>query len=108
MKFVDQICLFFRLRIVFNWFLFAYSGYLSTDQTLQLWDRIIGFESLRILPGMFDIHTTHIHERKVLFTFSPVHPLLYYEWMKTYYCCGLGESPPTLCHTYNIFIIIYL
>ncbi|XP_065058679.1 TBC1 domain family member 19-like [Rhopilema esculentum] len=38
------------LRIVFNWIMFAFSGYLATDQTLQLWDRIFGFDSLELLP----------------------------------------------------------
>jgi len=38
------------LRIVFNWIVFAFSGYLATDQTLQLWDRILGFDSLELLP----------------------------------------------------------
>eukprot|EP00111_Clytia_hemisphaerica_P002773 TCONS_00007801-protein len=37
------------LRIVFSWFLFAFSGYLATDQTLQLWERVLGFDSLRLL-----------------------------------------------------------
>jgi len=37
------------LRIVFNWFIFAYSGYLATEETLQLWDRIFGYDSLLIL-----------------------------------------------------------
>ena len=37
--------------MVFNWLLFAFSGYLSTDQTLQLWDRILGYNSLQLLPG---------------------------------------------------------
>ena len=37
------------LRIVFNWFIFAYSGYLATEETLHLWDRIFGYDSLLIL-----------------------------------------------------------
>ena len=42
-----------RLRLIFSWLLFAFSGYLATDQTLQLWDRMLGFNSLVILPGNF-------------------------------------------------------
>jgi len=38
------------LRIVFNWLHFAFAGYLATDETLQLWDRILGYNSLHILP----------------------------------------------------------
>lgn len=41
----------FRLRIAFKWMVRAFSGYLSTDQLLLLWDRILGYESLEIVAG---------------------------------------------------------
>ncbi|XP_061921240.1 TBC1 domain family member 19 isoform X2 [Entelurus aequoreus] len=34
------------LRIAFKWMVRAFSGYLSTDQLLFLWDRILGYDSL--------------------------------------------------------------
>uniref|UniRef100_A0A3B3ZYQ5 Rab-GAP TBC domain-containing protein n=1 Tax=Periophthalmus magnuspinnatus TaxID=409849 RepID=A0A3B3ZYQ5_9GOBI len=34
------------LRIAFKWMVRAFSGYLSTDQLLLLWDRILGYDSL--------------------------------------------------------------
>lgn len=37
------------LKLVFNWFLFAYSGYLATEEILQVWDRILGYDSLHLL-----------------------------------------------------------
>ncbi|KAM9501058.1 TBC1 domain family member 19 [Clarias gariepinus] len=37
------------LRIAFKWMVRAFSGYLSTDQLLLLWDRILGYESLEIV-----------------------------------------------------------
>lgn len=40
-----------RLRIAFKWMVRAFSGYLSTDQLLLLWDRILGYESLEIVAG---------------------------------------------------------
>ena len=40
-----------RLRIAFRWIVRAFSGYLSTDQLLILWDRILGYDSLEIVAG---------------------------------------------------------
>uniref|UniRef100_A0A8C1XVC7 TBC1 domain family, member 19 n=1 Tax=Cyprinus carpio TaxID=7962 RepID=A0A8C1XVC7_CYPCA len=37
------------LRIAFKWIVRAFSGYLSTDQLLLLWDRILGYNSLEIV-----------------------------------------------------------
>ncbi|RXN35441.1 TBC1 domain family member 19 [Labeo rohita] len=37
------------LRIAFKWIVRAFSGYLSTDQLLLLWDRILGYDSLEIV-----------------------------------------------------------
>ncbi|CAG04574.1 unnamed protein product, partial [Tetraodon nigroviridis] len=37
------------LRIAFKWIVRAFSGYLSTDQLLILWDRILGYDSLEIV-----------------------------------------------------------
>lgn len=42
---------FCRLRIAFKWIVRAFSGYLSTDQLLILWDRILGYDSLEIVAG---------------------------------------------------------
>ena len=38
------------LRIAFNWIFYAFCGYLEIDQVLILWDRIIGYDTLEILP----------------------------------------------------------
>jgi len=38
------------LRIAFNWIFYAFCGYLEIDQVLILWDRIIGYDSLEVLP----------------------------------------------------------
>uniref|UniRef100_A0A3Q3IHR1 Rab-GAP TBC domain-containing protein n=1 Tax=Monopterus albus TaxID=43700 RepID=A0A3Q3IHR1_MONAL len=37
------------LRIAFKWMVRAFSGYLSTDQLLLLWDRILGYDSLEVI-----------------------------------------------------------
>ncbi|XP_063042692.1 TBC1 domain family member 19 isoform X2 [Engraulis encrasicolus] len=37
------------LSIAFKWMVRAFSGYLSTDQLLFLWDRILGYDSLEIV-----------------------------------------------------------
>jgi hypothetical protein len=38
------------LEIAFNWIFHAFVGYLAVDQLFMLWDRIIGFNSLLVLP----------------------------------------------------------
>ncbi|XP_022220895.1 TBC1 domain family member 19 [Drosophila obscura] len=38
------------LRVVFKWLMRAFSGHLPPDQLLILWDLILGFDSLEILP----------------------------------------------------------
>lgn len=38
------------LRIAFNWIFYGFCGYLEIDQVLSLWDRIIGYDSLEVLP----------------------------------------------------------
>ncbi|KAG2373858.1 hypothetical protein C9374_011743 [Naegleria lovaniensis] len=38
------------LEIAFNWIFHAFAGYLAVDQLLLLWDRILGFSNLYILP----------------------------------------------------------
>lgn len=37
--------------MAFKWLVRAFSGYLSTDQLLLLWDRILGYDSLEIVAG---------------------------------------------------------
>ncbi|KAK1889610.1 TBC1 domain family member 19 [Dissostichus eleginoides] len=37
------------LRIAFKWMVRAFSGYLSSDQLLLLWDRILGYDSLEVV-----------------------------------------------------------
>lgn len=38
------------LKIAFKWLMRAFSGFLASDEVLLLWDRIIAFDSLEILP----------------------------------------------------------
>lgn len=47
---INNIC-YFSLKIAFKWLVRAFSGYLSSDQVLLLWDRILAYNSLEILPG---------------------------------------------------------
>jgi hypothetical protein len=52
------------LQIAFPWIQFAFSSYLGVEQTLILWDRILGFDSLNILPvlaaAMFSFRSTSL------------------------------------------------
>lgn len=38
------------LSLAFPWIRFGFATYLETDQVLQLWDRLVGFERLELLP----------------------------------------------------------
>ena len=38
------------LQLAFKWIFYAFAGYLDPDQLLGLWDRIIGFDSLLVVP----------------------------------------------------------
>ncbi|KAL8612925.1 hypothetical protein ACOMHN_035002 [Nucella lapillus] len=38
------------LKIAFKWLMRAFSGFLDSDQVLLLWDRVLAFDSLEILP----------------------------------------------------------
>ncbi|XP_076334413.1 TBC1 domain family member 19 isoform X1 [Tachypleus tridentatus] len=40
----------FRLKIAQKWIMRMFAGYLSVDQVLLLWDRILAYDSLEILP----------------------------------------------------------
>ena len=40
------------LKTAFHWMMFAFCGTLEVDQLFLLFDRILGFESLEILPIM--------------------------------------------------------
>ncbi len=48
-----KVYLFFSLKIAFKWLVRAFSGYLASDQVLLLWDRVLAYNSLLILPGRF-------------------------------------------------------
>lgn len=37
------------LRLVFNWLIYAFAGYLETEQLLLLWDRIFAYDSMELL-----------------------------------------------------------
>lgn len=39
-----------RLRVVFKWLMKAFSGYLPAEQVLQLWDLLLAYNSIQILP----------------------------------------------------------
>ena len=38
------------MRLAAPWIAFAFAGYLPPEQTLLLWDRVLGFDSLEPLP----------------------------------------------------------
>lgn len=37
------------LRLAFNWLIYAFAGYLDTEQLLLLWDRIFAYDSMELL-----------------------------------------------------------
>lgn len=40
----------FRVKIVFKWIMRGFSGHLPPEQLLYLWDLILGYDSLEIIP----------------------------------------------------------
>jgi len=38
------------LKVAFNWIVFAFAGYLEPDQILALWDRVLAWDSLIVIP----------------------------------------------------------
>lgn len=38
------------IRVVFKWLMKGFSGYLLPEQLLNLWDMIIAYDSLEVLP----------------------------------------------------------
>lgn len=42
--------IFYRIRIVFKWIMRGFSGHLPPEQLLCLWDLILGYDSLEIIP----------------------------------------------------------
>lgn len=43
-------CNFRRVRVVFKWIVKAFSGHLPPEQVLNLWDLILAYDSLEIVP----------------------------------------------------------
>ncbi len=39
------------IKIVFKWLMRGFSGYLASSQLLELWDRVLAYNSLEILSG---------------------------------------------------------
>jgi len=54
------------LRLAFKWLVRAFSGYLSSEQVLLLWDRILGYDSVELLPilaaAIFSFRKTNLLE----------------------------------------------
>lgn len=42
--------MFYSIRVVFKWLMRAFSGHLPPEELLILWDLILGFDSLEIIP----------------------------------------------------------
>ncbi|CAG5929179.1 unnamed protein product [Menidia menidia] len=49
----------------------AFSGYLSTDQLLLLWDRILGYDSLEVVAGIKLMSKSHERACLSLFYLTP-------------------------------------
>lgn len=68
-----------RLRIAFKWMVRAFSGYLSTDQLLLLWDRILGYDSLEVVAGRYILNSYfHTNCALVFWRHFPILPVFYY------------------------------
>lgn len=58
------------LRIAFKWLIRAFSGYLASEQVLLLWDRILAYNTLEILPvlaaAIFSFRKTNLMQVQTL------------------------------------------
>ncbi|XP_064400158.1 TBC1 domain family member 19-like isoform X2 [Halichondria panicea] len=58
------------LRMAFDWLMTAFAGHLETRQLLLLWDRIIGYNTLSLLPVMavsvFEFRATNLFKATTL------------------------------------------
>jgi hypothetical protein len=42
----------FPLQLAMSWMQFGFVGYLEVDQVLLLWDRMLGYDNLMLLPAL--------------------------------------------------------
>lgn len=58
------------LKIAFKWLIRAFSGYLASEQVLLLWDRILAYNTLEILPvlaaAIFSFRKTNLMQVQTL------------------------------------------
>lgn len=89
-----------RLRIAFKWMVRAFSGYLSTDQLLLLWDRILGYDSLEIVAGQHTEYYNILSDTSFLI------------WSFFYLFFPIYHSPhlffPLLCHSSISLLLLLL
>lgn len=56
---------FHRLRVALPWLVQAFSGFLNPEQLLYLWDLLLGFDSLLVLPllasAVFSLRRENLH-----------------------------------------------
>ena len=84
-----KVSLLCRLRLVFGWLVSVFAGYLDTHEVLLLWDRIVGFNTLTILPGKTGcmshdndiivcclLSYTHTHTHTHTHTYTQTHTVL--------------------------------
>ena len=83
-------------RLAATWIAFAFAGYLPPEQTLLLWDRVIGFDSLEPLP-MLAAAIFLFHERALLQA---------YRHIGIHHCIHHAYTMhiPCICHAYTMHI----
>ena len=60
------------LKIVFKWIIRAFSGYLASSQLLDLWDRLLAYNSLEIL-SLFSVGVFLYRKQNLMSVFNQSH-----------------------------------
>lgn len=47
---LTKVSIVFSVRVVFKWIMRAFSGHIPPEQLLYLWDCILAYDSLEVLP----------------------------------------------------------
>ncbi len=60
------------IKIVFKWIVRAFSGYLASSQLLELWDRLLAYNSLEIL-SLFSVGVFLYRKQNLMSVFNQSH-----------------------------------
>lgn len=103
-----------RLRVAFKWMVRAFSGYLSTDQLLLLWDRVLGFDSLEIVASKSSCTLLPLQLQTSYFYASDTHLFLFFTEIHSFNLlplfppCTLHAISPSIISPLNVALLTHI